>query len=203
MNTAKNECHPPVACQVAHQGFRALTRAPFDTYERVGSPGDPTATQDRSVPRERAPPSRRAFRSDRRARAGPTTGPCGGAHLWGERSPTPPLEVLRGERRAALEQQPKEDGDNLQRAHRGSRVRGTGPKRTAVARLKRRSENLSNCGLFQVFDRNRVAPCLTADHDYVFEIDEAEVIYWGRCPSCRQVPAATGAPGIPRTNSTT
>jgi Fur family transcriptional regulator, stress-responsive regulator len=28
------------------------------------------------------------------------------------------------------------------------------------------------------------APCLTADHDHRFEIDEAEVIYWGRCPAC-------------------
>ena len=29
-------------------------------------------------------------------------------------------------------------------------------------------------------------PCLTpADHSG-FEIDEAEVIYWGRCPSCRE-----------------
>ena len=28
-------------------------------------------------------------------------------------------------------------------------------------------------------------PCLTADDDHGFEIDEAEVIYWGRCPTCR------------------
>ncbi|MFO7590305.1 MAG: Fur family transcriptional regulator [Acidimicrobiia bacterium] len=28
-------------------------------------------------------------------------------------------------------------------------------------------------------------PCLTADDDHGFEIDEAEVIYWGHCPSCR------------------
>jgi len=28
-------------------------------------------------------------------------------------------------------------------------------------------------------------PCLTANVDHGFEIDEAEVIYWGRCPSCR------------------
>jgi Fur family ferric uptake transcriptional regulator len=27
-------------------------------------------------------------------------------------------------------------------------------------------------------------PCLTADEDHGFEIDEAEVIYWGRCPEC-------------------
>jgi Fur family ferric uptake transcriptional regulator len=28
------------------------------------------------------------------------------------------------------------------------------------------------------------APCLTAADDRGFEIDEAEVIYWGRCPEC-------------------
>ena len=34
-------------------------------------------------------------------------------------------------------------------------------------------------------------PCLTASDDAGYEIDEAEVIYWGRCPSCRH--AAEGA----------
>jgi Fur family transcriptional regulator, stress-responsive regulator len=29
------------------------------------------------------------------------------------------------------------------------------------------------------------APCLTAADDMGFEIDEAEVIYWGRCSDCR------------------
>jgi Fur family ferric uptake transcriptional regulator len=29
-----------------------------------------------------------------------------------------------------------------------------------------------------------VAPCLTAVDDQGYEIDEAEVIYWGRCPEC-------------------
>ena len=28
------------------------------------------------------------------------------------------------------------------------------------------------------------APCLTASEDHGFEIDEAEVIYWGLCPDC-------------------
>jgi Fur family ferric uptake transcriptional regulator len=27
-------------------------------------------------------------------------------------------------------------------------------------------------------------PCLTASDDHGFEIDEAEVVYWGRCPAC-------------------
>ena len=34
-------------------------------------------------------------------------------------------------------------------------------------------------------------PCLTAADDAGFEIDEAEVIYWGRCPTCRR--ASEGA----------
>jgi Fur family ferric uptake transcriptional regulator len=29
------------------------------------------------------------------------------------------------------------------------------------------------------------APCLTAIDDLGYEIDEAEVIYWGRCPQCQ------------------
>lgn len=34
------------------------------------------------------------------------------------------------------------------------------------------------------------APCLTAADDSGYEIDEAEVIYWGRCPTClAQAPA--------------
>jgi Fur family transcriptional regulator, stress-responsive regulator len=36
-------------------------------------------------------------------------------------------------------------------------------------------------------------PCLTAADDSGYEIDEAEVIYWGRCPEC--VAATSAAPG--------
>jgi Fur family ferric uptake transcriptional regulator len=32
-------------------------------------------------------------------------------------------------------------------------------------------------------------PCLTAADDHGFEIDEAEVVYWGRCPDCRTAPS--------------
>jgi Fur family transcriptional regulator, stress-responsive regulator len=32
------------------------------------------------------------------------------------------------------------------------------------------------------------APCLTAADDHGFSIDEAEVIYWGLCPSCSARP---------------
>jgi Fe2+ or Zn2+ uptake regulation protein len=36
-----------------------------------------------------------------------------------------------------------------------------------------------------------VAPCLTAIDDMGYEIDEAEVIYWGRCPGCRSPTPST------------
>jgi Fur family transcriptional regulator, stress-responsive regulator len=43
------------------------------------------------------------------------------------------------------------------------------------------------------------APCLTAVEDFGYEIDEAEVIYWGRCPECV---AATSAAGDQRSEAT-
>jgi len=33
------------------------------------------------------------------------------------------------------------------------------------------------------------APCLTVSDDAGFEIDEAEVVYWGRCPTCSDTTA--------------
>jgi Fur family ferric uptake transcriptional regulator len=36
------------------------------------------------------------------------------------------------------------------------------------------------------------APCLTASDAAGYAIDEAEVIYWGRCPRCTAARAATG-----------
>jgi len=35
------------------------------------------------------------------------------------------------------------------------------------------------------------APCLTAADDRGYEIDEAEVVYWGRCPDCVAGPQAS------------
>ncbi|MFD4555467.1 Fur family transcriptional regulator [Streptomyces sp. NPDC058469] len=34
------------------------------------------------------------------------------------------------------------------------------------------------------------APCLTAADDQGFSIDEAEVIYWGLCPTCTAAPSS-------------
>ena len=39
------------------------------------------------------------------------------------------------------------------------------------------------------------APCLTAEDDHGFEIQEAEVIYWGYCPDCRNQDAETNRTG--------
>ena len=41
------------------------------------------------------------------------------------------------------------------------------------------------------------APCLTAADDKGYEIDEAEVAYWGRCPECQtqsDTPSAIESP---------
>ncbi|MFC8525644.1 Fur family transcriptional regulator [Nocardia sp. NPDC057227] len=43
-----------------------------------------------------------------------------------------------------------------------------------------------NCGAIADVDcATGPAPCLTATDDHGFSIDEAEVIYWGRCPACK------------------
>jgi len=43
-----------------------------------------------------------------------------------------------------------------------------------------------SCSLmFDIDCATGFTPCLTANDDHGFEIDEAEVIYWGYCPSCR------------------
>lgn len=65
------------------------------------------------------------------------------------------------------------------------------------------------CGaVFDIDCAVGAAPCLTASDAHGFEIDEAEVIYWGRCPSCRAAAPAidavktmpqTGPPGGPET----
>lgn len=42
-----------------------------------------------------------------------------------------------------------------------------------------------SCGLiFDIDCAVGATPCLEAEDDHGFEIDEAEVVYWGRCPDC-------------------
>ena len=43
------------------------------------------------------------------------------------------------------------------------------------------------------------APCLSAADDQGYEIDEAEVAYWGRCPECVATAARSLAPAEPPT----
>ncbi|MDI2131362.1 Fur family transcriptional regulator [Yinghuangia seranimata] len=38
-----------------------------------------------------------------------------------------------------------------------------------------------------------LAPCLEPDSTHGFEVDEAEVTFWGRCPACRTTAAEAGA----------
>jgi Fur family transcriptional regulator, stress-responsive regulator len=40
----------------------------------------------------------------------------------------------------------------------------------------------------------RSAPCLTPSRDRGYEIDEAEVAFWGRCPDCLEQSHAGGSP---------
>lgn len=40
----------------------------------------------------------------------------------------------------------------------------------------------------------RSAPCLTPSRDQGYEIDEAEVAFWGRCPDCLEQARADAAP---------
>jgi Fur family transcriptional regulator, stress-responsive regulator len=47
------------------------------------------------------------------------------------------------------------------------------------------------------------APCLTAANDMGYEIDEAEVIYWGRCPACASRARDTKARPAPDTPAST
>jgi Fur family transcriptional regulator, stress-responsive regulator len=52
-----------------------------------------------------------------------------------------------------------------------------------------------NCGRMVDIDcAVGAAPCLEAGDDNGYEIDEAEVVYWGRCPDC----LARAAPPSPR-----
>jgi Fur family transcriptional regulator, stress-responsive regulator len=48
-----------------------------------------------------------------------------------------------------------------------------------------------SCGMIADVDcAVSYVPCLTAADDAGFEIDEAEITYWGRCPSCAAASAS-------------
>jgi Fe2+ or Zn2+ uptake regulation protein len=52
-----------------------------------------------------------------------------------------------------------------------------------------------SCGAIADVDcATGTAPCLTASDDRGFAIDEAEVVYWGHCPSCSPTPSSPSLP---------
>lgn len=60
------------------------------------------------------------------------------------------------------------------------------------------------CGtMFDIDCATGDVPCLTASDDHGFEIDEAEVVYWGHCPTCRGEGVASGDAARGRTAGTT
>jgi Fe2+ or Zn2+ uptake regulation protein len=42
------------------------------------------------------------------------------------------------------------------------------------------------------------APCLAASDDNGYQVDEAEIAYWGRCPDCQTQPAAASSSEPPQ-----
>lgn len=46
-------------------------------------------------------------------------------------------------------------------------------------------------------------PCLAASDDHGFEIDEAEVLHWGRCPECRSADPSANSSADPSTDRPT
>jgi len=86
-------------------------------------------------------------------------------------------------------------------------VRRIQPARSAARYEDRVGDNhhhliCRGCGtMYDIDCAVGAVPCLTADDDHGFEIDEAEVIYWGRCPSCLNAASAaesTGTSPTPR-----
>ena len=68
------------------------------------------------------------------------------------------------------------------------RIQPTGSVARYEDRVADNHHHLVCRGCGRIFDIDCAVgstPCLTADDDHGFEIDEAEVVYWGRCPDCR------------------
>ena len=68
------------------------------------------------------------------------------------------------------------------------RIQPTGSVARYEGRVGDNHHHLVCRGCGRIFDIDcavGTTPCLTADDDHGFEIDEAEVVYWGRCLDCR------------------
>jgi Fur family ferric uptake transcriptional regulator len=67
------------------------------------------------------------------------------------------------------------------------RIQPTGSPTRYEDRVGDNHHHLVCRGCGRIFDIDCAvgsAPCLEAANDHGFEIDEAEVVYWGRCPDC-------------------
>ncbi len=117
----------------------------------------------------------------------------------------PRLAVL-----AALQEHPHADTDSIIRAVRADlgdvshqavydvlrvltaaglvrRIQPTGSPARYEARVGDNHHHVvcRRCGAIADIDcAHGTAPCLTASDDHGFAIDEAEVVFWGRCPDC-------------------
>jgi Fur family transcriptional regulator, stress-responsive regulator len=74
-----------------------------------------------------------------------------------------------------------------------------------VARYEARAEDnhhhlvCRSCGVITDVDcAAGVAPCLTPVDDAGYQVDEAEVIYWGRCPQCVATTSASSRRSVQR-----
>jgi len=76
-------------------------------------------------------------------------------------------------------------------------IRRIQPARSAARYEDRVDDNhhhlvCRNCGVTVDVDcATGATPCFEAADDHGFDIDEAEVIYWGTCPSCRRAAKAS------------
>ncbi len=68
------------------------------------------------------------------------------------------------------------------------RIQPTGAAARYEDRVGDNHHHLVCRGCNDVFDVDCAVgdvPCLTAEDDHGFDIDEAEVVYWGHCPACQ------------------
>jgi Fur family transcriptional regulator, stress-responsive regulator len=84
------------------------------------------------------------------------------------------------------------------------RIQPAGSPARFEARVRDNHHHLicRTCGLVTDVDcAAGPAPCLAAADDGGYEIDEAEVIYWGRCPACRSAGRQSFGDSRPRRQS--
>lgn len=74
-------------------------------------------------------------------------------------------------------------------------VREIKPKRFVSLYETRTGDNhhhiiCRSCKAVRDTDCKSSAPCITPSEDHGFDLDEAEVVFWGICPSCKKAKAS-------------